>query len=269
MTDWRPHRDENQMTDAKRDPTERFSDRVEDYVKYRPGYPKAILHLLRQEAGLTQDSVVADIGSGTGKLATIFLDAGNRVYAVEPNDEMREAGESLLAAYPNVISLKGTAEATNLPTQSVDIVAAGQAFHWFDAEAARVELARVLKQNGFVILVWNDWGGEMSPFVAAYDRLLQQYGLDYKSVRHRNVSGDDNIRGFFGGPVSKHHFGNSQLFDFAGLRGRLLSSSYTPTSSHPNYKPMINELRKVFDRFQEGGRVRFQYDTVVYLGQLA
>src|SRR6266446_9260655 len=110
-------------------PTERFSNRVENYIRYRPGYPKEIIELLKAECGLFPQSVVADAGSGTGLLAKLFLENGNLVFGIEPNREMRAAGERLLQAYPRFTSIAGTAEATTLPGQSVDFVTAGQAFH--------------------------------------------------------------------------------------------------------------------------------------------
>lgn len=114
------------------DSTQRFSTRVANYIKYRPLYPPAVLETLGQRCGLTDRSIIADVGSGTGILAEMFLRNGNTVYGVEPNREMREAGERLLVDYPNFHSIDGTAEATALEDGNVDFVTAGQAFHWFN-----------------------------------------------------------------------------------------------------------------------------------------
>ena len=135
--------------------TQRFSVRVENYVRYRPGYPREILELLRERYDLTQGSEITDVGSGTGALARMFLKNGNRVCGGEPNAEMRRAGERLLAAFPRFTSVEATAEATTLPDRSADFVTAGQAFHWFDPGSARRELGRILKPRGLVVLVWN------------------------------------------------------------------------------------------------------------------
>ena len=252
------------MTDS----TRRFSSRVENYIKYRPDYPPAVIDLLEAECGLTSSSVVADVGSGTGILAELFLRHDNRVYGVEPNREMREAGERLLRNYPNFVSIAGTAEATTLDEQSVDFVTAGQAFHWFDRARARREFARILRPNGWVVLIWNDRQSSTTPFLAAYERLLRTYGTDYAVVNHTNVDAEV-LRAFFGpGGYVLKTFENRQIFDFEGLKGRLLSSSYAPEAGHPQHASMLEELRSIFDAYQVNGTVAFEYDTKVYYGHL-
>ncbi len=250
------------------DPTQRFSTRVENYVKYRPGYPKAILDLLRRECRLTPASVIADIGSGTGISARLFLDNGNRVYGIEPNREMREAGEQLLAQHPRFVSVDAAAEATTLPDALVEFVVAGQAFHWFDPEKARAEFARILKPGGWVVLMWNERRVRDTLFLRNYERLLKTYSTDYAQVDHRRIDAAA-LGAFFGrGGYRVARFDNQQRFDFEGVRGRLLSSSYAPEPGHPNYEPMLAELRRVFDAHQSHGTVTFVYDANVYWGRL-
>ena len=186
------------MSGTAQNPTTRFSSRVDDYVKYRPGYPGAILDFLRHECGLTRDSIIADVGSGTGKLTELFLKNGNQVFGIEPNQEMREAGERLLKPYPNFRSLAATAEATTLQNQSVDIITAGQAFHWFNRETTRQEFLRILKPGGWVALIWNDRHTTASPFLEAYEELLQKFSTDYRAVDHKNV--DSTVIGEFSTP---------------------------------------------------------------------
>jgi SAM-dependent methyltransferase len=250
------------------DPTARFGDRVADYVATRPGYPPAVLDLLRPEAGLTPTSVVADIGSGTGLSAELFLKVGNRVYGIEPNREMRTAAERPLAGYPQFHSVAGSAEETTLPDASVDLVVAGQAFHWFDAPRARAEFRRILRPTGSVALMWNTRRLDASPFLRGYEQLLQRFGTDYREVVHTNVD-QAKLAAFFG-PDEFRTFklDNEQLFDREGLRGRLRSSSYTPPPFHPDFEPMMRELDRLFDEFHAAGRVRFEYDTELYVGRL-
>jgi SAM-dependent methyltransferase len=186
------------------DTTRRFSDRVQDYVRYRPDYPAELLPMLVKETGFSSKSVVADIGSGTGKLAMLFLDYGNVVYGVEPNDEMRLAAEDLLAGYDNFRSLKGTAEATGLPDKAVDLITAGQAFHWFDVPKAQIEFRRILKPGGMVVLVWNQWSAELSPLLAEYQELLSAFSLDANRVRHSAPKVDADELTFFGPAGHKH-----------------------------------------------------------------
>jgi SAM-dependent methyltransferase len=251
------------------DPTRRFTDRVEDYARHRPGYPPELLDLLRRNCGLTEKTVVADVGSGTGILARQFLDNGNRVIGVEPNDEMRHAGERLLAGHGRFESTKGTAEATTLPPGSVDLITAGQAFHWFDPGPARREFARLLRPGGTVVLVWNARQKHGEPFQEAYERLLQYHATDYNEVQHGRNGSPDNIRGFFApNPFSMASFANEQALDYEGLRGRLRSSSYVPAEGQPGYRGMLAELERVFGEHENGGRVVMRYETQAYYGRL-
>jgi SAM-dependent methyltransferase len=250
------------------DSTKRFSSRVENYVKYRPGYPQAVLDLLREKCGLTGASVVADVGSGTGILTEMFLKNGNPVFGVEPNPDMRAAAERLLSRYSNFTSISGTAEASTLKNGSVNFITASQAFHWFDREKARLEFQRILKPGGWVALIWND-RSMTSPFSKTYDEILKTYGTDYEDVNHRHT--DAKVIGpFFGSNgCQQASFPSGQVFDFEGLKGRLLSSSYAPEAGHPRHEPMLKALCALFDEYQTGGKVTFEYHTVVYYGQLS
>jgi SAM-dependent methyltransferase len=251
------------------DPTQRFSSRVENYIKYRPGYPPAILDLLAAKCGLTTESTVADMGSGTGILTSLLLRSGARIFGVEPNRDMRQAGERLLAGQSGFTSVTGTAEATTLPDHSMDIITAGQAFHWFDREKARREFLRILRPAGWVVLVWNDRNISERPFFKAYEQLLVRYGTDYTAVNHKNV--DAEVIGSFFGPrgYGQASYPNDQTFDFAGLKGRLLSSSYAPEANDPHHAPMLAALQTLFAAYQINGTVTFDYDTTVFYGQFS
>ncbi|HEY3102924.1 MAG TPA: class I SAM-dependent methyltransferase [Pyrinomonadaceae bacterium] len=249
------------------DPTKRFSNRVENYLKYRPRYPAEIIPLVKRECGLTPDSIIADVGSGTGFLTELFLGHGNRVFGVEPNAEMRAAGEQLLATYPNFTSIDGTAESTTLADASVDFVTVGQAFHWFDRATVGHEFLRILKENGWVVIIWNGYRVDRTPLVAGYHEVLLRYGSDYRDVL-REIK-DTDVESFFApGKLEIARLDFQQQFDFEGLKGRLLSASYAPQQGDSNYEPMIQELRKVFEANQTNGKVVFDYDTEVYYGQL-
>jgi len=250
------------------DPTRRFSNRVEDYVKYRPDYPRALVTLLEDECGLTRESVMADVGSGTGILSELFLREGVRVYGVEPNREMREAGERLLAAYENFVSVDGRAEETTLADSSADFVTAGQAFHWFDPASARREFKRILRGGGWAVLVWNDRRTGGTPLLAEYERLLLEYGTDYKEVSSKWAA-EENIKTLFGdGEVRTKTFDNEQVLNFDALKGRLASASYAPVPGHPNHEPLTRGLAALFERHQRDGRVVVEYDTKVFYGRL-
>jgi SAM-dependent methyltransferase len=249
------------------DSINRFSCRVEDYIKYRPGYPREVIRLLSAECGLTPDSIIADVGSGTGILSELFLQDGNTVYGVEPNVEMRAAAERLLKAYANFQSIDGRAEATTLAGDSVDLVTAGQSFHWFNQQQARQEFARMLKPHGWVVLIWNERRVEATPFLRDYEELVLEFGTDYRQVRHERVEKD--VPSFFAPDECQlAAFENLQEFSFEGLQGRLLSSSYIPTPDNQEYRPMLEKLRATFLAHQRNDRVIVEYDTKVYYGHL-
>ena len=231
------------MTANPSDPTQRFSDRVDNYSRYRPGYPAGVLDILRDETGLTTMSVVADVGSGTGILSELFLRNGNPVACVEPNAEMRHAAEKRLRGYPEFQSVAGSAEETTLTAATFDYVVAGQAFHWFDRPRARDEFARILQPGGWVALVWNSRRTDATPFMRDYEALLQQFAIDYRQVQHENVTPEVLAGWFLDGRYQTRTLYNEQRLDFEGLKGRLLSSSYAPNESHPNCGPMLEGLR--------------------------
>lgn len=250
-------------------PTERFSARVENYARYRPGYPAEVLALMRDEMGLTPSSVVADVGSGTGILAKMFLENGNTVYGVEPNREMREACERLLGGFPNFVSVEGTAEATGLADASADFATAAQAFHWFDVPRARAEFRRVLRPGGRAVLLWNYREEHGTPFLRAYEDLLLEFAdPDYRQISE-GYAHREALDAFFGGAYESRKFVNRQLLDFEALRGRLLSASYVPLEGDPRHQPMLSRLREIFDRHQQGGRVYVEYDTPVFFGAIS
>lgn len=246
--------------------TERFSNRVADYIKFRPGYPADLVDFLVHEARLESGASIADVGSGTGIFSELLLRRGFTVYGVEPNREMREAAERLLAAYSAFHSVDGTAEATGLPDACAEMYVAAQAYHWFDAPRARAESKRVLKPGGLAALVWNDRRTEATPFLAAYDELLRSHGTDYVQVNHRNVDAS-RLEAFFGpGGYREAVFANAQHFDWEGLYGRAMSSSYVPAEGHPKHREFAERLRRLFDSHADHDRVTIEYDTRLYLG---
>jgi SAM-dependent methyltransferase len=242
-------------------PTERFSSRVDDYVRYRPAYPREVIDLLRDECGLRRESLVADVAFGTGLFTRLLLENGNRVIGVEPNADMRRAGEEYLAGFPNFTSVNGTAEATTLGACSLDLVTAAQAAHWFDRDKALAEFRRILKPGGFLALLWNDRLVDASGFNQDYEELVLRYGTDYNEVKRRDAAGAH----FFDGiPCQKRVLPNHQSLDFGALRGRLLSSSYIPQPGEPTYEAMTLDLQVLFQKYQQDGRVRMGYDTKLY-----
>ena len=253
------------------DALNRFSNRVADYIRYRPTYPPAFYDLLRKEFHVgPKGPVIADIGSGPGISAKPLLEMGAlHVFCVEPNRAMREAAESLLGGFPGFVSVDGTAERTTLPDGSVGLIICAQAFHWFDKQKARAEFRRILRPDGPVVVVWNERRLDATPLLREYEDLLKRFATDYQKIRHENVDAAA-LSEFFGpGGYAKFEFENGQEFDYEGLEGRLRSSSYTPPAGDPRFGPMVRELREIFDRHSVAGRVRFEYDTRAYIGPIS
>ncbi|HUT80863.1 MAG TPA: class I SAM-dependent methyltransferase [Candidatus Bathyarchaeia archaeon] len=251
------------------DSTKRFSNRVENYIKYRPSYPDDLIIVLQEKGVLSYNSKIADIGSGTGIFTKLLLETGCQVLGVEPNKEMREAAEILLKNYPNFTSIGGRSEATTLEDNSIDIITVAQAFHWFDLPTTKKEFLRILRPEGSLVLVWNERLVEEIPFQKEYDLLLQKYCPEYKQPSYLKISFDE-IKKFFGNSKTRHFStSNYQVFDFPSFQGRLESSSYAPTSDHPNYPKLISELKDLFDKYKIDDLVRIDYKTQMYYGRMS
>ena len=251
--------------------TQRFANKVESYIKSRPGYPGALLDVLKRECGLASNWTVADIGSGTGLLSELFLKNGNKVLGVEPNTEMREASEKLLAGYQAFQAIAGSAEDTKLPKASARLITAAQAFHWFDQAKARAEFQRILQPGGAVAIVFNTRKVEGNPFGQAYEELVKKYdtGANYGDLRHENITHAD-FKNFFGPKGCKHmDVPYVQRFDIDGVKGRVASMSWVPVAGDPRFEPMMADVEQLFARFQRSGNVNFEYITEMHYGQLS
>ncbi|MCL9783317.1 methyltransferase domain-containing protein [Vibrio sp. S4M6] len=251
------------MTDSKK----RFSSRVEDYEKYRPSYPESLLNKLFEITGSTSKPVVADIGSGTGIFTELLLEHGVTVTGVEPNDDMRNAAEKKLSVNTRFSSQNGSAEKTGLKSDSVDLITAAQAFHWFNNDETKAEFARILNHNGWLALIWNDRKyGEGCQ--AVYEDVLKKYGTDYSQVNHQNLT-EEQIASFFAGnKMDTYSFVHTQEFDFEGVLGRLRSCSYSPDESTQDYKKAVEEIKVAFDQYSVNGKVPFEYDSKLYIGKI-
>jgi SAM-dependent methyltransferase len=245
-------------------PTERFSDRVEQYARYRPRYPNALLDFLLSKIPLP--ATVADIGSGTGILSDQLLQVGYQVMAVEPNKPMREVAEHRLSGNQAFRSVDGSAEDTGLPSLTVDAVTCAQSFHWFDRAKCRIEFDRILRPKGLVALIWND-RARRDPLMEQYDELLTRFLPEYPDFSHRRVSMED-IQAFFStGSFQLFTFPNYQSLTREEFLGGLVSSSYVPLSGEPGHKELLEACNVLFDRFAANGSIRFLYETQLYLGR--
>ncbi|MHA2181682.1 MAG: methyltransferase domain-containing protein [Promethearchaeota archaeon] len=244
------------------DPKKRFSSRVENYTQFRPSYPPKIINFLIEKKILSKQTIIADVGSGTGILSELFLKNGNKVFGVEPNSEMRRAAERILNNYPNFVSISSSAENTSLLSDSIDLITVGQAFHWFDVDRTKKEFKDILKSDGHIVIIWNNRRKSGKGFSRQYEEFILKYGTDYKEVRKNEKKIDQLYK------YDKEVFYNFQDLDFEGLKGRLLSVSYIPLEGEPNYENMLKELFEVFNKYKQKGKVRVEYDTEVHYGKM-
>lgn len=250
--------------------SERFSSRVSDYVRYRPGYPAQLMEWLRADLGVAAGTHVADIGAGTGISSQMLLAAGYPVTAVEPNAAMRAAAQQWLGAEPGFQIVDGNAEATGLASASVGLIAAAQAFHWFNVDAARQEWQRILRPDGLALIFWNSRELDSSPFMVGYEQVLLDFGTDYRMVAER-YQDDATMHAWFGtGLRGARYFANVQRLDWDGLRGRLMSSSsYAPQEGDPRHLPMLAALERLFRAHAVDGYIDFEYQTRAFAGTLS
>ena len=249
--------------------TEVFATLADDYARYRPGYPGQVVDELVRVSGLTRDWIIADIGSGSGNSALPFLEAGYQVIGVEPNREMREAAERLLAAYPAFHSIDSAAERIPLDAHSVDLIIIGQAWHWFDIDSAIAEFQRILRPDGWVAVMWNNRLGDATEFTRAYAELTQHCAtVQPPSCAAPRGFGDDLDRLFGNATPQEARFPHTQSFDLKGLLGRARSSGFIPQPGAPNHDEFTALMTDLFDRYQCDGAVEFHYITQLYIGHL-
>jgi ubiquinone/menaquinone biosynthesis C-methylase UbiE len=241
---------------------------VESYRQYRPGYPEAVADLLLSDCGLNESSRIADIAAGTGLLTELFLARGCNVVAVEPNDEMRAACEMLTRQFPKLRCIKGKAEATGLPSHSIDLITVAQAMHWFDLERTRAEFVRVLRPGGWCAVIYNNRRMSGDAFHDGYEQLLREYGIDYMKVQRQHLT-PEKIAAFFAPSVMKSAvFPNAQSLTLEALAGRIFSSSYMPKTDHPLFAATRAAIAELFRKCERDGFVRLEYECEVCYGQL-
>jgi len=245
------------------DNKERFSNRVDDYVAHRPSYPPEVVEFLIKELGIPEDGVIADVGSGTGISTQLVLDNSKlKVFAVEPNLNMRQAAEKILGTNERFVSVNGDASHTTLPDASVDAVLAAQAFHWFNVQESREEFRRILrKKDGLVILLYNIRKLDVDDFHRDYEAILNSFGTDYARVKHQTK----DVEGFYGTSDYKTKvLTNCQVLSYEALCGRVASTSYLPSKGHPDYERMLEHLRVIFDKHKSSNNtVTLEYDVAI------
>lgn len=244
----------------------KFSGKSDVYGKGRPSYPDELFKYLNREGYINTNTVAADIGSGTGIFSRQLSEYASKVYAVEPNDDMRAAAEKSMTDYGNIISVCGNSDNTGLGNHSVDIVTAAQAFHWFNRQSFKNECMRILKKDGIVILVWND-RDTSSEVISRNFEVNRRYCANFKGSSNGMDFENETFSDFFDGEVKKMEFENNLIYDYETFILRNASSSYAPKKGKENYISYVDELKNIFDACSSNGRLVYPYITRCYIGK--
>jgi SAM-dependent methyltransferase len=252
----------------RRNPTGRFTGLADKYAKYRPSYPAQAIEYVRTRCGLEPDSLLVDVGCGTGISARLFSTLGVNVIGIEPNAEMRAAAAATSPgpAERPVIYQEGKAESTGLPPGVADLVLAAQAFHWFEPDAALREFHRILKPDGWAALMWNE-RDEQDPFTTAYGVVIRS-GRDTAAIENprQGQAGKVLLTSQLFRQAERVTFPNNQVLDEEGLLGRSFSASYAPREP-AEVAAWTDQLRALFSQNQRGGTVVLQYQTSIFLAR--
>lgn len=250
------------------DTKNRFSKKVGTYVKYRPNYPKNLIEFMEKESILMDGYIVADVGAGTGKFTELLLLSGYTVFAVEPNSPMLDACKEIYGHHKTLSCVNGSSEHTKLVDNSVDLITTAQAFHWFQIEETKKEWERILKPGRFVGLIWNSRKKNTTPFLRQYEQLVMKFGQGYKKMQE-NFQVEQKIDFLFSkNGYNEFHTEYHQKLEFEELKGRLLSSSYSPQPDTSAYPEMISSLKELFHKHQVDNQVTIDYDTELFYGKL-
>ncbi len=245
----------------------KFTGKTEHYSRYRPTYPETYLRYLSEQIRIA-DTTVADVGSGTGIFARAISPFVRKVYAVEPNTDMRESSISQNTGFDNITVMDGLAENTGLPLHSVDLVTAAQAFHWFDIPKFREECRRILKPHGKVALVWNSLDSQDNVIMAIH-RLCEHLQINYIGFNSGRLPDAASLNMFFNNGNFRHEtFSNAILSAKEPFIGRYLSSSYAPEKGSKNYDAYRDGLTDIFEQYKDGTMIDLPYKTLSYIGEV-
>lgn len=248
--------------------TEKFTGKASAYEKYRPAYPKEFIDYLYKHAAFMQESIIADIGSGTGILSGQLLERGSSVIGVEPNEDMRRTAEKNLSGYSNYISIAGTDENTALSDFSIDFITVAQAFHWFDIQGFKKECRRILKPEGKVVLVWNSRVPD-SKIVMENAEICQRLCPDFKGFSGGEKNDTGAFMPFFrGGIYENKNFENNLEYNLDNFIGRNLSASYAPKQEENNFNLFVSELMELYEKYEKNGKVVLPNITRCYIGRV-
>lgn len=244
-----------------------FDGKAEVYARYRPDYAPQAIDAILAIAGLNKHSTIADLGAGTGMLARHFADRVGRVFAIEPNAEMRAVARSSLRRFTSLRVLDGTAQATGLPDRSVDAVTAGRAIQWFDPVPSRTEMQRILRPGGWLIVVRTPLTDAYSSAAIArlHDERISHHEKDRRHHQPQadpvDYFGDDNyIRLAY--PCEAHE-------SWPEFFGRVQSLSPSPRPDEPKYGEFARVAREIFDSGAVNGVLRLEYTTEVLMKRIA
>ena len=247
------------------DTSKLFDGYAKDYAAGRPDYAMELIECMYGKHGISKDSVIADIGSGTGKFARHLIERGSEVFCVEPNDDMRQTAERELSEFPNFHSVKGDAEMSGLPDQSVDFITTAQAFHWFNVERFREECRRILRPGGKVFLIWN-MRDESELLNSEMRGIYEKYCPDFRGFNGGIKKDDERIKAFFKNGYEYISFDHPLFLDRDTFIARSLSGSYSLKEGDKDFGVYMSEIKAVFEKNCVNGMALIANQSVAYFG---
>jgi ubiquinone/menaquinone biosynthesis C-methylase UbiE len=245
---------------------ERYSKKAGVYHRARSSYPKEIVReMFKNINNINVSPVVIDVGAGTGKFTSLLLEQGSIVYAVEPNQAMREQLTLAYGHNPNLHIITATAEKTTLPSGVADLIVVAHAFHWFDVDECKKEFSRVLKNDGKVCLVWNWYAIKRESAMKEYYDLIRECAT--KEISRENKMNPELFDIFFA-QYETTSYPNDRQLDFQTVLQLSESANYSPVEGEQGYEIMCSRLQEWFNKHQKNGSVKFSYDATLYKGIL-
>ena len=245
---------------------DKFTNKVNDYVKFRPSYPKEFIDYLHITLGMSGESVVADVGAGTGILTKLISPISGTVFAVEPNKNMRTACIEYCEGLGNITCVDGSAENTKLKDNCLDFITVAQAFHWFDADKTKMEFKRILKPTGKVILVWNSRVPENEMHMEN-DEICRRLCPEFKGFSGSSKAEDERYISFFeNSECERTIFKNDRVLTLDQFIGGSLSASYSPNVDDLQYDDFVGSLKNLFHKYSVNGKLLVPNNTRSYAG---
>ena len=244
----------------------KFNKMQNDYSKYRPNYSNEAIEYILNLQNVDNEFKVADIGAGTGKLSLPFVKRGLKLYGIEPNKDMYEKLLENMKEYSDFFGILGYSEKTYLDNKSIDLIVVGQAFHWFNIDEFKIECKRVLKDDSYIAILYNN-GDYSKEVINKIHELSRRYCPEYKGSSGGLYNNEDIFNNFFK-EYNKIIFKNDYKLTLDQFIGLNFSASYAPKENEENHDIYLSKLEEVFNTYQEDGYLTMPNNTILRIGKI-